>query len=114
VKEVEGTPNEELTERCPDRLTVLPEEPCTNQSCPWSIAAPIYRNCSFVVFQAVDATGNKLSLEEIGEMEGITREGVRQIELRALRKLRQRLSLAGDPEARLPNSALLAAMAAVG
>ena len=45
-------------------------------------------NCSFVVYEAVAQTAKKLSLEEIGAMEGITREGVRQIEKRALRKLR--------------------------
>lgn len=77
---------------------MLPEETCTNQSCPWSVNALPYKNCSFVVFQAVDVTGNKLSLEEIGEMEGLTREGVRQIEKRALRKLRVYLSQNSDSE----------------
>jgi hypothetical protein len=54
-------------------------------------------NCSFVVYEAVAQTAKKLSLEEIGAMEGITREGVRQIEKRALRKLRLQL-VADDPD----------------
>jgi hypothetical protein len=61
-------------------------------------------NCSFVVFAAVGQTAKKLSLEEIGAMEGITREGVRQIEKRAIKKIRLAIfpADAAEPEPALP------------
>jgi DNA-directed RNA polymerase sigma subunit (sigma70/sigma32) len=59
-------------------------------------------NCAFVVFEAVAETAKKLSLEEIGAMEGITREGVRQIEKRALKKIR--LPLLGDETTKAPRN----------
>jgi hypothetical protein len=87
VARVKGLPHQELSERCPDGRDSLPNEPCNNSTCPWSVNGLPYLNCSFVVYEAVALTAKKLSLEEIGVMEGITREGVRQIEKRALKKL---------------------------
>jgi hypothetical protein len=89
---VKGLHHNELAERCPDKRTHLPTEPCTNVLCPWSIEGEPYMNCSFVVYEAVGQTAKKLSLEEIGVMEGLTREGVRQIEKRALRKIHLNLT----------------------
>ncbi len=89
---VKGRLHNELAERCPDRRPHLPTEPCTNVLCPWSIQGEPYMNCSFVVYEAVGQTAKKLSLEEIGVMEGLTREGVRQIEKRALRKIHLNLT----------------------
>ena len=91
VARVKGLPHEELSQRCPDGRKNLPSEPCSNRECPWNINGPPYMNCAFVVYEAVGLTAKKLSLEEIGGMLGITREGVRQVEKRALRKLHLRV-----------------------
>jgi DNA-directed RNA polymerase sigma subunit (sigma70/sigma32) len=43
-------------------------------------------------------SGDPLLLAEIGDLMGVTREGVRQIEVKALRKLRQALRKRGITE----------------
>ena len=91
VAVVAGALHAELSSRCPDKHPNLPIAPCPNQSCPWHLDGPAYMNCSFVAFEAVAATRDRLSLEEIGDMLGITREGVRQIEKRAIQRLRLRM-----------------------
>lgn len=91
VADLAGTPHTELAMRCPEKLPTLPSTPCPNQSCPWHVDGPSYMNCSFVVYEAVAQTGQKLSLEEIGDMLGITREGVRQIEKKAILRVRRRM-----------------------
>ena len=73
-----------LTDRCPDRLVVFPSSPCTNIACEYAIKEPGYMNCSFVPSEAGEHT-----LEAIGDMMGITREGVRVIETRAIKKIRE-------------------------
>ena len=110
VERINGQSNLELSERCPEQRASLPTVPCSNQECPWSVRGRPYMNCSFVVFEAVAQTAKKLSLEEIGEMEGLTREGVRQIEMRALKKIRLRLPADGGAEApRMPGASLQSA-----
>jgi hypothetical protein len=84
VEEIRGLSSKQLTERCPDLRKVFPVSPCCNFACEWSINEPAYMNCSFVASE----TGAQHSLEEIGKMMGLTREGVRVIELRALAKAR--------------------------
>lgn len=86
-----GTPHSELATRCPDQRTHLPIVPCSDKNCPWSLDSPSYMNCSFMAFEAVAETGQGLTLEEIGQTIGLTREGVRQIQDRALLRLRRRM-----------------------
>ena len=86
VKEFQGEASHELADRCPDRLVVFPSSPCSNIGCEHLIQHPGYMNCSFVAAEAGEHT-----LEAIGEMMGITREGVRRIEVRAIKKIRAML-----------------------
>lgn len=74
----------ELTENCPDNRTVFPVTPCTNCGCRYTISQKEYMNCTFIAAESGDHT-----LEAIGQMLGITREGVRLIEIRAIKKLRE-------------------------
>jgi hypothetical protein len=83
VDRIKGETSRELADRCPDRLVVFPSSPCTNIGCKYAIQQPGYMNCTFVAAETGEHT-----LEAIGEMMGITREGVRLIEARALAKLR--------------------------
>src|SRR5260370_38223192 len=86
-----GTPHAEVAARCPEQRSNLPSKPCPNESCPWRVNGPSYMNCSFVAFEAVAQTRQHLTLDEIGSMLGITREGVRQIEKKAMRRVRRRM-----------------------
>lgn len=90
VGRIQGGFSRELADRCPDRLVVFPSTPCTNIGCDYAIQQPGYMNCSFVAAEAGEHT-----LEAIGQMMGLTREGVRLIEMRAMKKIR--LLLAQDP-----------------
>ena len=89
----QGELSRELADRCPDRLVVFPSAPCSNIGCEHAIQQPGYMNCSFVAAEAGEHT-----LEAIGEMMGITREGVRLIEVRAMKKFRARLAEQEQPE----------------
>jgi len=91
VTDLAGTPHAELAARCPEQRPSLPSDPCPNESCPWRVNGPSYMNCSFVIFEAVAQTRQMLTLSEIGTMLGITREGVRQIEKKALLRVRRRM-----------------------
>lgn len=84
VTRLAGKSSLELADKCPDRLVVFPSDACSNIGCEYSIHQPGYMNCTFVAAEA----GGEHSLESIGEMMGITREGVRLIEVRAMKKLR--------------------------
>ncbi len=83
VARILGLTSLELVKNCPDQRSVFPTKPCTNRSCPWGIREKRYMNCSFVASECGEHT-----LEAIGEMMGITREGARLIERRGLLKLR--------------------------
>lgn len=86
VERRKGLTSKELAENCPDSRIVFPSKPCTNVGCEYAIKQTAYLNCTFVAAEAGEHT-----LEAIGEMMGLTREGVRVIELRALRKVREAL-----------------------
>jgi hypothetical protein len=93
VERMKGSMSQVLTDRCPDRLVVFPSNPCSNIACEYAIQQPGYMNCSFVASEAGEHT-----LEAIGEMMGITREGVRLIEVRAMKKLRAMLAEEQQPD----------------
>lgn len=99
VPGIAGHSSRELTDRCPDLRNVFPKTPCLNGGCPFAIRQPEYMNCTFVAAEAGDHT-----LEAIGEMMGMTREGVRLIERKALIKYHHRMQLDGTP-IRKPNVA---------
>ena len=96
VSRITGLTSRELTDKCPDRLVAFPSSPCTNISCEYAIKQPGYKNCTFVAAEA----GGEHTLESVGEMMGISREGVRKIEARAMRKLRAALDQKMDNENR--------------
>lgn len=83
-----GKPSRLVAESCPDQRTTFPTSPCTNFGCPHRTNEPVYMDCSFLAGEAGPHT-----LEEIGRMEGITREGARLIERKALLKLRHKLTI---------------------
>lgn len=93
VERIKGLTSLELAERCPDDRRVFPDSPCTNCGCEYAIGQPGYMNCTFVAAQVSEHT-----LEAIGEMMGITREGVRLIEIRALKKVRLAIELQEQTE----------------
>lgn len=83
VNRIKGAPSMSLTDKCPDGRVTFPAHPCANCGCDYSIDEPGYMNCTFIASRVSEHT-----LEAIGEMMGITREGVRLIEIRALKKVR--------------------------
>lgn len=84
VERIKGLTSKELADNCPDLRSVFPLSPCKNFGCEYAINEPGYMNCTFVASEVSEHT-----LEAIGEMMGITREGVRLIEVRALKKVRE-------------------------
>ena len=83
VDQISGTPSIELLDHCPDLLHLFPSSPCTNRGCTYAIRQKGYMNCTFVAAEAGEHT-----LDQIGKMMELTREGVRLIEKRGLRKIR--------------------------
>ena len=84
VTRLKGLTSMELADKCPDLRAVFPSTPCTNLGCEYAITQAGYMNCTFVAAEASDGH----TLEAIGKMMGITREGVRLIEVRAMKKYR--------------------------
>lgn len=94
VRLIAGKASMNLAKSCPDGRVTFPERPCTNLGCPYAIKQPGYMNCTYVGSE----TGNEHTLEAVGEMIGVTREGIRLIEKRALLKIRAALSQGLDNE----------------
>ena len=65
--------------RCPIK------EICPDTTCVWYLKSEKYYNCTWVA-----CNFGPFTLEQVGEMMGITRERVRQIEAKALKKLEKR------------------------
>jgi hypothetical protein len=71
--------------RCERGLTGYPSDVCDRTTCKWYVRNMYYNNCAWVGYEMGNHT-----LEEVGFMLGVTRERVRQIEAKALRKLRHK------------------------
>ena len=70
------------TYRC-KKTGLLIKDICKEKSCEWGLDKEVFFNCSWVA-----CNYGPFTLEEVGEMMGVTRERIRQIEAKALRKLR--------------------------
>jgi hypothetical protein len=71
--------------RCERGLTGYPGDVCDRTACKWHVRNMYYNNCAWIGYEMGNHT-----LEEVGFMLGVTRERVRQIEAKALRKLRHK------------------------
>jgi len=60
-------------------------EICRDTACPWFLRRETFLNCTWVA-----CNFGPFTLEEIGSMMGITRERVRQIEVKALKRLQHK------------------------
>ena len=66
------------------------KEVCPDTTCVWYLKSEKYYNCTWVA-----CNFGPFTLEKIGEMMNITRERVRQIEAKALKKLEKRVEKRG-------------------
>jgi len=67
------------------KLGILFDDICWDSTCPWFLHAEKFLNCTWVA-----CNFGPFTLEEIGNMMGITRERVRQIEVKALKRMQHK------------------------
>jgi hypothetical protein len=60
-------------------------EICRDSTCEWTVKNEKYLNCTWVA-----CNHGPFTLEEVGDMMGVTRERVRQIEAKAIIRLQQK------------------------
>lgn len=70
--------------RCKKTKNVI-VEPCEDTTCDWWLKTDTFCNCTWVA-----CNYGPFTLEEVGEMMGVTRERIRQIEAKALKKLQHK------------------------
>jgi hypothetical protein len=74
-------------------------EVCLDATCEWRLKNETFLNCTWVA-----CNFGPFTLEEVGEMMGVTRERIRQIEAKALKKLQHKKRRDQLRDFALPNS----------